>query len=147
MSARKKLNQGIGFGASNNNKDDEQPNSINTALDTIPDTTLDTTKHNALSSKLNSHLNSVQSSALVDELDSNIVSKLGTSVDSIRYTGKSTFQIPSKTEPFSKRLVANVTPSQKLFVQEMSKKFENESSFVRFMIQRFMEDIEITEGE
>lgn len=143
MSARKKLNQGIGFGASNNNKDDEQPNSINT----IPDTTPDTTKHNALNSKSNSYLNSVQSSALVDELDSNIVSKLGTSVDSIRYTGKSTFQIPSKSEPFSKRLVANVTPSQKLFVQEMSKKFENESSFVRFMIQRFMEDIEITEGE
>jgi hypothetical protein len=67
--------------------------------------------------------------------------------DTIQYTtqdtNKLTFQIPSKCEPFSKRLVANVTPSQKLFVQKMSKKFENESAFVRFMLDRFMKDIDL----
>jgi len=55
---------------------------------------------------------------------------------------KFTFQIPLKHEPFSKRLVANVTPSQKVFVQKMSKKFENESAFIRFMLDRFMNDID-----
>ena len=58
---------------------------------------------------------------------------------------KFTFSIPIKQEAFSKRLVANVTKTQKTFVQEMSKKFENESSFVRFMIDRFMEDVEFIE--
>lgn len=56
---------------------------------------------------------------------------------------KFTFEVPIKQELFSKRLVANVTPSQKAFVQQISKKFENESSFVRFMIDRFIEDIDL----
>lgn len=67
--------------------------------------------------------------------------------DTTQYTTQDTtkisFQIPNKVEPFSKRLVANVTPSQKLFVQKMSKKFENESAFVRFMLDRFMKDIDV----
>ncbi len=59
---------------------------------------------------------------------------------------KFTFKIPTKQENFSKRLVANVTPSQKAFVQKISKKFDNESSFVRFMIDRFIEDIDFIES-
>lgn len=58
-----------------------------------------------------------------------------------------TYQIPTASEPFSKRLVANVTPTQKAFVQEMSKKFENESTFVRFMLDKFMKDIDLGEVE
>jgi len=60
---------------------------------------------------------------------------------------KFTFKVPVKQESFSKRLVANVTPSQKAFVQQISKKFENESSFVRFMIDRFIEDIDLTDAQ
>ena len=58
---------------------------------------------------------------------------------------KFTFEIPAKQELFNNRLVANVTKSQKAFVQNMSKRFDNESSFVRFMLDRFIEDIDFTE--
>jgi len=109
--------------------------------------------------ELDNVLNKSQSSTLSSTLDSNNVPThdidLNIIKDSIKDTAvnteqpisKLTYQIPSKSEPFSKRLVANVTPSQKIFVQEMSKKFENESAFVRFMISRFMEDIDFKENE
>jgi len=69
-------------------------------------------------------------------------------IDTIQQTNKLIYQIPSKGEKYNKRLVANVTQSQKTFVQEMSKKFSNESEFVRFMIDRFMsDDIALKENE
>jgi len=109
--------------------------------------------------ELDNELNRSQSSMLSSTLESNNVliqdTNLSIIKDNIKNTvvnteqpiSKLTYQIPSKSEPFSKRLVANVTPSQKIFVQEMSKKFENESAFVRFMISRFMEDIDFKENE
>jgi len=54
-----------------------------------------------------------------------------------------TIKIPSKNEPFDKRLVANVTKSQKDYVIKMGKKFANESDFVRHMIDHFMKTIKI----
>jgi len=69
-------------------------------------------------------------------------------VDTMQQSTKLIYQIPSKGEKYNKRLVANVTQSQKTFVQEMSKKFSNESEFVRFMIDRFMsDDIALKENE
>ena len=55
-------------------------------------------------------------------------------------SNKLTYQIPDKSEPCNEHLVANITEKQKAFIQEMSKKFENESEFVRFMIDGFMEN-------
>lgn len=121
-------------------------------------TELDTNKGNEVNSIEDSDkgniLNSIQSSALCTTLNNKKDTIQGTKQNSsnnneqdIKQTpSKLTFQIPSKHEPFSKRLVANVTPSQKAFVQKMSKKFENESAFVRFMLDRFMEDIDFKEG-
>jgi len=69
-------------------------------------------------------------------------------IDTMQQSTKLIYQIPSKGEKYNKRLVANVTQSQKTFVQEMSKKFSNESEFVRFMIDRFMsDDIALKENE
>jgi len=101
---------------------------------------------NSQSSALSSVLNS--NNAPTQDIDLSIIkdSIKDTVVNTEQPISKLTYQIPSKSEPFSKRLVANVTPSQKIFVQEMSKKFENESAFVRFMISRFMEDIQFKEN-
>ena len=59
---------------------------------------------------------------------------------------KLTYLIPTKNEPYNQRLVANVTQTQKSFVQEMSKKFGNESEFVRFMLDKFIQDVNLKEG-
>lgn len=89
----------------------------------------------------------VQDSELNEDKNTIEDTKQDAEQDTTQYTNedtaKMTFQIPSKIEPFSKRLVANVTPSQKAFVQKMSKKFVNESAFVRFMLEKFMKDIEV----
>jgi len=133
------------------NQNNEMVSEINILQDMVVD--------NVQVDKLNSELIKSQSSTLSSTLESNNLPTqdidLSIIKDSIKDTtvtteqpiSKLTYQIPSKSEPFSKRLVANVTPSQKLFVQEMSKKFENESAFVRFMISRFMEDIDFKENE
>jgi len=58
-------------------------------------------------------------------------------------TNKYTVEMPDKTELFDERLVSNVTKSQKKYVKDMGKKFENESAFVRYMIDYFRKNIEI----
>lgn len=83
-------------------------------------------------------IDNVQNTTQDREQDSKELTKQYTTQYTEKVTTKLTMQAPSKGEPFSKRLVANVTPTQKLFVQKMSKKFENESAFVRFMLDQFM---------
>jgi len=147
-----KTNQGIiieSFQGSRNNNEqaDKVLPILNNSLDAVNVTThiskftkeLDMTQSSTLSSILENSEVSIQENNK-DTIKNNIVSNK-------QLISKLTYQIPSKSEPFSKRLVANVTPSQKIFVQEMSKKFENESAFVRFMISRFMEDIDFKENE
>lgn len=60
-----------------------------------------------------------------------------------QYINKYTIETPGKTELVNERLVANVTKRQKKYVKEMSKKFENESAFVRFILDYFMKNVEI----
>ena len=131
----------------NNEQVDEVLPILDNSLDVV-----DVTTH---ISKFTEELDMIQSSTLSSTLVNSEVSIQENNKDVTKDNvvsnkqpiNKLTYQIPSKSEPFSKRLVANVTPSQKLFVQEMSKKFENESAFVRFMISRFMEDIQFKENE
>jgi len=131
----------------NNEQVDEVLPILDNSLDVV-----DVTTH---ISKFTKELDMLQSSTLSSTLENSEVSIQENNKDTIKdnvvsnkqLISKLTYQIPSKSEPFSKRLVANVTPSQKIFVQEMSKKFENESAFVRFMISRFMEDIQFKENE
>jgi hypothetical protein len=66
-----------------------------------------------------------------------------TTQDTIQYTNKYTIEMPDKTELVCERLVANVTKTQKKYVKDMAKKFENESAFVRFMLDYFIQNIEI----
>jgi hypothetical protein len=63
--------------------------------------------------------------------------------DTTQYTNKYTVEMPDKTELVCERLVANVTKTQKKYVKDMAKKFENESAFVRFMLDYFIQNIEI----
>lgn len=56
----------------------------------------------------------------------------------IESTGSILIQPPKKPEPFDQRLVANVTKSQKKYVQRMAKNFENESAFIRYVIDLLM---------
>ena len=131
----------------NNEQVDEVLPILDNSLDVV-----DVTTH---ISKFTEELDMIQSSTLSSTLENSEVSIQENNKDIVKDNvvsnkqsiSKLTYQIPSKSEPFSKRLVANVTPSQKIFVQEMSKKFENESGFVRFMISRFMEDIQFKENE
>lgn len=111
------------------------------------DTTQDIPDDNELVTPLDSVQDSVLSNALETPIDTIYNSKQSNIIDSEQSSNKMTYQIPIKHESFSKRLVANVTPSQKIFVQEISKKFENESSFVRFMISSFMKDIDFKENK
>jgi hypothetical protein len=67
----------------------------------------------------------------------------GTTQHTNNVTNKYTIGKPDKSELFNGRLVSNVTRSQKKYVKETAKKFENESAFIRFMIDYFMENIEI----
>ena len=122
-----------------------------TTKDTILSSNLDIAESIILSrlqsSDINSDINSTLESSLDPALptEQNIVQD---TMDTMQQTTKLIYQIPSKGEKYNKRLVANVTQSQKTFVQEMSKKFSNESEFVRFMIDRFMsDDIALKENE
>lgn len=63
--------------------------------------------------------------------------------DTTQCTTKYTIETPEKTELYNDRLVANVTKRQKKYIKEMAKKFENESDFVRFMINYFMNNVNI----
>lgn len=63
--------------------------------------------------------------------------------DTTQYTNKYTVEMPDKTELVCERLVANVTKKQKKYVKDTAKHFENESAFVRFMLDYFMGNIEI----
>jgi hypothetical protein len=69
--------------------------------------------------------------------------KQGSIQDTTQYTNKYTVGMPEKTELVCERLVANVTKAQKKYVKDMAKKFENESAFVRFMLDYFIQNIEI----
>ena len=60
-----------------------------------------------------------------------------------QYTHKYTIEMPDKTELVCERLVANVTKTQKKYVKDTAKHFENESAFVRFMLDYFIQNIEI----
>jgi hypothetical protein len=79
--------------------------------------------------------------------DSQQDSKQSNTQDTTQYTNnvtnKYTVEMPDKTELFDERLVSNVTKSQKKYVKDMGKKFENESAFVRYMIDYFRKNIEI----
>jgi hypothetical protein len=66
-----------------------------------------------------------------------------TTQDTTQYTNKYTVEMPDKTELVCERLVANVTKTQKKYVKDTAKKFENESAFVRFMLDYFIQNIEI----
>ena len=63
--------------------------------------------------------------------------------ETTQYTNKYTVEMPDKTELVCERLVANVTKTQKKYVKDTAKKFENESAFVRFMLDYFIQNIEI----
>ena len=127
-----------------------------TTKDTILSSNLDIAESIILSRLQSSDINSTLESSLDPTLptEQNIIQDTmnNTSnhsiIDTMQQSTKLIYQIPSKGEKYNKRLVANVTQSQKTFVQEMSKKFSNESEFVRFMIDRFMsDDIALKENE
>jgi len=155
MSA-KKLVQGVGFGKK---KDTELIIVLDTGVDTIKDVVRETIQDNVdVGEIVNEHDSveegilktdeySVSSNTLTMEQSSTLSTTLETPINTIQSPMKYSVQIPIKNEKFSSRLVANVTKKQKTFVQEMSKKFENESSFVRFMISSFMKDIDFKENK
>lgn len=70
-------------------------------------------------------------------------SEQDTAQSNTQYTNKYTIEKPDKTELVCERLVANVTKRQKKYVKDTAKYFENESAFVRFMLDYFMENIDI----
>lgn len=67
-----------------------------------------------------------------------------TTDDTTQYTDKYTIEMPDTGELYSERLVANVTRSQKKYVEQTAKKHKlNNSEFVRFMIDFFIDNFEI----
>jgi hypothetical protein len=77
------------------------------------------------------------------EQSSNNDNEQGTTQYTNNVTNKYTVETPVKSELVDERLVANVTRSQKKYIKETAKKFENESAFVRYMIDYFRKNIEI----
>jgi len=152
----KKLVQGVGFGKK---KDTEQIIVLDTEVDTIKDVVRETiqdskdesvnvTQQSSVKENVfNTDKDSIPSNTLTSEQSSALTTTLETPINTIQTPMKYSVQIPIKNEKFSSRLVANVTKKQKTFVQEMSKKFENESAFVRFMLNSFMEDIDFKENK
>lgn len=64
--------------------------------------------------------------------------------DTTQYTNKYTIEMPDTGELYNERLVANVTRSQKKYVEQTAKKHKlNNSEFVRFMIDFFIDNFEI----
>jgi hypothetical protein len=86
---------------------------------------------------------SKQDSAEDSAKDSKQSNNNDTTQDTTQYTNKYTVEMPDKTELVCERLVANVTKTQKKYVKDTAKKFENESAFVRFMLDYFIQNIEI----
>jgi len=69
---------------------------------------------------------------------------LDTTLDTKQYTNKYTIEMPDTSELYNERLVANVTRSQKKYVERTAKKHKmNNSEFVRFMIDFFIENFEL----
>jgi hypothetical protein len=102
-------------------------------------------------SELNTEQDNNKDNAQNNDKDNNKVSERGSNndneQDTTQYTNhvtnKYTVETPVKSELVSERLVANVTKSQKKYIKDTAKKFENESEFVRYMIDYFRKNIEI----
>lgn len=100
---------------------------------------LDTEKDNAQD---NEQVNTQGSEEHTDK-DSKQDNEQSNTQHTTQCTTKYTVGKPVKSELVCERLVANVTKSQKKYVKDMAKYFENESDFVRFMIDYFIQNIEI----
>ena len=100
-----------------------------------------------LSAEQNNDKDNVQSSEQDNnknnEQNSNNDNEQDTTQHTNHVTNKYTVETPAKSELVSERLVANVTKSQKKYIKDTAKKFENESEFVRYMIDYFRKNIEI----
>lgn len=115
-----KYNQNSNIENNNNSKYNIKDKSITLDTNNSIDTSIDTTTSD-------SELNIKQND---NDISNNSIHKL-------------TIQKPDIVEPYNNRLVANVTKSQKAYVKKIAKSFENESAFVRFMIDYFRKNVEI----
>jgi hypothetical protein len=105
----------------------------------VDNSELGITKSNTQDSKKDIIQDSVESS-VKDTMQDNTQNNIQ---NTTQYTNKYTVGKPEKTELVCERLVANVTKTQKKYVKDMAKYFENESAFVRFMLDYFIQNIEI----
>lgn len=103
----------------------------------------DTNKENIQLNKNNNIDTNIEVTKLDVEEDSIQNIKQDTMNVAIENKPKLTIQKPNFVEPYDNRLVANVTKSQKAYIKRIGKNFENESAFVRFMIDYFRENVEI----
>jgi len=112
--------------------------------DTIKDTNNDSERDNIQdSSKSDTHHTNKDTIQHKDK-DTTLDTELDTTLDTTQYTNKYTIEMPDTSELYDERLVANVTRSQKKYVERTAKKHKmNNSEFVRFMIDFFIENFEL----
>jgi hypothetical protein len=91
------------------------------------------------SSALNTNKKNKQATTQGNEKDTD----QDTIQDTTQCTAQYTIQAPGKTELYEERLVANVTKRHKKYVKEMAKRFDNESAFVRYILDYFMNNINL----
>ena len=133
------------LGISKDNTDD-------TDKDNVKDTNKDTTKNTSNGNEKNSNNDTTQDTT--QSTDKNTINSTNkhtnkhtnnnTINNTIQYTNKYTIEMPDTSELYNERLVANVTRSQKKYVEQTAKKHKlNNSEFVRFMIDFFIDNFEI----
>jgi len=106
------------------NKDTDKDTTHVTNKGTVKDTDKDTTH-------------------VTNKYTTNVTDKYTTNVTDEKKGDKYIIQIEKTSEPYNKRLVANVTTTQKQYIKTTAKKNKlKESELVRFMIDFFIENFE-----
>lgn len=122
----------------------EDTSTLDTSKDNMKDTDKDSVKDTVKNSVKDTNDDNTQTATKDTAQSTNKHTEHNTNNDTTQYTNKYTIEMPSTSELYSERLVANVTRSQKKYVEQTAKKHKlNNSEFVRFMIDFFIDNFEI----